>query len=86
MVSVKSFMIPREKFVTVERDTNAQTAARIMRDRGIGSLFVMKPEARVPFFAAAGVLFLATVIAASYRTRYAKTFEGEGPSTPTILE
>jgi len=40
MVSVKSFMIPREKFVTVERDTNAQTAARIMRDRGIGSLFV----------------------------------------------
>ncbi|MGH7183532.1 MAG: CBS domain-containing protein [Nitrospiraceae bacterium] len=40
MVSVKSFMIPREKFVTVERDTNAQMAARIMRDRGIGSLFV----------------------------------------------
>ena len=40
MVSVKSFMIPKEKFVTVERDTNAQTAARIMRDRGIGSLFV----------------------------------------------
>ena len=40
MVSVKSFMIPREKFVTVERDMNVQTAARIMRDRGIGSLFV----------------------------------------------
>jgi CBS domain-containing protein len=40
MVSVKSFMIPREKFVTVERDTETQTAARIMRDRGIGSLFV----------------------------------------------
>jgi signal-transduction protein with cAMP-binding, CBS, and nucleotidyltransferase domain len=40
MVSVKSFMVPREKFVTVERDTEAQTAARIMRDRGIGSLFV----------------------------------------------
>ncbi|HLZ34000.1 MAG TPA: CBS domain-containing protein [Nitrospira sp.] len=40
MVPVKSFMIPREKFVTVERDTDAQTAARIMRDRGIGSLFV----------------------------------------------
>jgi CBS domain-containing protein len=33
-------MIPREKFVTVERDMNVQTAARIMRDRGIGSLFV----------------------------------------------
>ncbi|MBI3356565.1 MAG: CBS domain-containing protein [Nitrospirae bacterium] len=40
MVPVKSFMIPREKFVTVPRDTDAQTAARIMRDRGIGSVFV----------------------------------------------
>ena len=40
MVPVKSFMVPREKFVTIERDTDAQTAAQIMRDRGIGSLFV----------------------------------------------
>jgi CBS domain-containing protein len=40
MVPVKSFMVPREKFVTVARDMDAQTAARIMRDRGIGSLFV----------------------------------------------
>lgn len=40
MVPVKSFMVPKEKFITVERDTNAQAAARIMRDRGIGSLFV----------------------------------------------
>ena len=40
MVPVKSFMVPREKFITVERDIDAQTAARIMRDRGIGSLFV----------------------------------------------
>ncbi|MDZ4734018.1 MAG: CBS domain-containing protein [Nitrospirota bacterium] len=40
MVPVKSFMVPREKFITVARDTDAQTAARIMRDRGIGSLFV----------------------------------------------
>ena len=40
MVPVKSFMIPREKFVTVLRDTDVQTAARIMRDRRIGSLFV----------------------------------------------
>ena len=40
MVPVKSFMVPREKFITVERDTETQTAARIMRDRGIGSLFV----------------------------------------------
>ena len=40
MVPVKSFMVPRDKFITIERDTDAQTAARIMRDRGIGSLFV----------------------------------------------
>ena len=40
MVPVKSFMIPREKFVTVTRDTDAQTTARIMRDHGIGSVFV----------------------------------------------
>lgn len=40
MVPVKSFMVPKEKFITVERDVDAQTAARIMRDRGIGSLFV----------------------------------------------
>lgn len=40
MVPVKSFMVPKEQFVTVERDTDAQTAGRIMRDRGIGSLFV----------------------------------------------
>ena len=40
MVAVKAFMVPREKFITVERDMDAQTAARIMRDRGIGSLFV----------------------------------------------
>jgi CBS domain-containing protein len=40
MVPVKSFMVPKEKFITVERDIDAQTAARIMRDRGIGSLFV----------------------------------------------
>ena len=37
---VKSFMVPREKFITVERDMDVRTAARIMRDRGIGSLFV----------------------------------------------
>ncbi len=40
MVPVKSFMIPREKAVTVPRDTGTQTAARILRGRGIGSLFV----------------------------------------------
>lgn len=40
MVPVKSFMVPKEKFVTVERDTDVRTAGRLMRDRNIGSLFV----------------------------------------------
>jgi CBS domain-containing protein len=40
MDSIKSFMVPSEKFITVERDTDVQTAARIMRDRRISSLFV----------------------------------------------
>ena len=40
MDPVKSFMVPSEKFITVERDTDVQTAARIMRDRRINSLFV----------------------------------------------
>ena len=33
-------MVPSEKFITVERDTDVQTAARLMRDRRISSLFV----------------------------------------------
>ena len=37
---IKSFMVPSEKFITVERDTDVQTAARLMRDRRISSLFV----------------------------------------------
>lgn len=40
MVPVKSFMVPREKFVTVERDISVRAAGQIMRDRNIGSLFV----------------------------------------------
>jgi len=40
MDPVKSFMVPGEKFITVERGTDVQTAARIMRDRRINSLFV----------------------------------------------
>ena len=40
MDPIKSFMVPSEKFMTVERDTDVQTAARIMRDRRINSLFV----------------------------------------------
>jgi len=42
MVPVKSFMVPVEKFVTVDRDTDARTAAALMRDRNIGSLFVTR--------------------------------------------
>lgn len=42
MVPVKSFMVPIEKFVTVDRDTDARQAAAIMRDRNIGSLFVTR--------------------------------------------
>ena len=37
---IKSFMVPSKKFITVERDTDVQTAARLMRDRRISSLFV----------------------------------------------
>jgi CBS domain-containing protein len=40
MDPIKSFMVPSEKFITVTRDTNVQTAARLMRDRHINSLFV----------------------------------------------
>ena len=40
MDPIKSFMVPSEKFITVERDTDVQAAARIMSDRRINSLFV----------------------------------------------
>lgn len=42
MVPVKSFMVPAEKFVTVDRDTDVRKAAEIMRDREIGSLFITR--------------------------------------------
>jgi CBS domain-containing protein len=42
MVPVKSFMVPMEKFVTVDRDADVRTAAALMRDRNIGSLFVTR--------------------------------------------
>ena len=42
MVPVKSFMVPKEKFVTVDRDMDARSAAALMRDRNIGSLFVSR--------------------------------------------
>lgn len=40
MDPIKSFMVPSEKFITVTRDTDVQTAARLMRDHHINSLFV----------------------------------------------
>jgi CBS domain-containing protein len=40
MDPVKSFMVPSEKFISIERGTDVQTAARIMHDRHINSLFV----------------------------------------------
>ena len=42
MVPVRSFMVPRDKFVTVDRDVHVRKAAEIMRDRDIGSLFVTR--------------------------------------------
>ncbi len=44
MVPVKSFMIPKSKFVLVDRDTNVRKAAEIMRDKGIGSLFITRGQ------------------------------------------
>ncbi len=42
MVPVKSFMVPAEKFVKVDRDVNVRTAAEIMRENGVGSVFVTR--------------------------------------------
>jgi len=42
MVPVKSFMVPKEKFVTVDRDTDVRQAAQVMRDRNIGSIFITR--------------------------------------------
>ena len=44
MVPVKSFMIPIEKFVKVDRDVKVRQAAQMMRDYGIGSVFVTSGE------------------------------------------
>ncbi len=40
MVPVKSFMVPIEKILKVDRDVSVKTAAQIMRDNGIGSVFI----------------------------------------------
>lgn len=42
MVPVKSFMVPAEKFIKVDRDIDVRKAAEIMRDRDIGSLFITR--------------------------------------------
>lgn len=40
MVPVKTFMIPIEKIIAVERYTSVLLAAKLMRDNRIGSVFV----------------------------------------------
>nr|MBI3613870.1 CBS domain-containing protein [Nitrospirota bacterium] len=42
MVPVKSFMVPKEKFIAVDRDTDVRKAAQVMRDRNIGSVFITR--------------------------------------------
>ena len=42
MVPVKSFMVPAEKFIAIDRDSNVRQAAKIMRESGIGSIFVLR--------------------------------------------
>ncbi len=44
MVPVKSFMVPIEKIVKVDRDVKARQAAEMMRDHGIGSVYVTSAE------------------------------------------
>ena len=40
MVPVKSCMVPIEKIIKVDRDVSVKTAAEMMRDNGIGSIFI----------------------------------------------
>ena len=44
MVPVKSCMVPIEKIVKVDRDVVVKTAAEMMRDNGIGSIFITSGE------------------------------------------
>ncbi len=44
MVPVKSFMVPAEKFVVVDRATSVRRVSEIMRDRRIGSVFVARDK------------------------------------------
>ncbi len=42
MVPVKSFMVPADKFVKVDRDVKVREAAEIMKNNNIGSVFVTR--------------------------------------------
>ena len=44
MVPVKSCMVPLEKIVKVDRDVSVKTASEMMRDNGIGSIFITSGE------------------------------------------
>ena len=44
MVPVKSCMVPIGKIVKVDRDVSVKTAAEMMRDNGIGSIFITSGE------------------------------------------
>ena len=47
MVPVKTFMIPAEKIIAVDRHISVRQAARIMRETGIGSVLVTWDKAIV---------------------------------------
>ncbi len=47
MVPVKTFMIPAEKIIAVDRHINVRQAAKIMRDTRIGSIFVTWDRATI---------------------------------------
>ena len=38
MVPVKTFMVPAEKIITVDRAISVRQAAKMMKDTGIGSV------------------------------------------------
>ena len=44
MVPVKSCVVPIEKIIKVDRDVSVKTAAEMMRDNGIGSIFITSGE------------------------------------------
>jgi len=42
MISVKSFMVPADKFITVDGDTPTRQAAELMCDKRVGSVLVTR--------------------------------------------